>query len=176
MPRPAFPVRDPAGPKRSERVRRFPKPTATGTARPPNSTCLCLTTGPGAVRRLLQDLSGHLREAGCPAILIEDATIVLAEILNNVEEHAYAGRAGQPVAIKIWLAEDGASYIVEDEGIPLSGGCLPASVMPAADPDLPGSLPEGGFGLPLVRRLARDLRYERREGRNRLRFRVPMRD
>ncbi len=101
---------------------------------------------------------------------------MLAEILNNVEEHAYAGRAGQPVAIEVRLAEDGASYIVEDRGVPLSDGCLPGAVMPAADPDLPGSWPEGGFGLPLVRRLARDLRYERREGRNRLRFRVPMRD
>jgi serine/threonine-protein kinase RsbW len=128
------------------------------------------------VRRLLQETSERLLERGCTPVLVEDTTIVLAEVLNNVEEHAYGGRAGEPVTIEIDLSEGGVFCRVEDRGTALPEHRLPGAIMPSADPDVPGSWPEGGFGWPLVRRLACDLGYERREGRNRLRFRVPPRD
>jgi hypothetical protein len=33
--------------------------------------------------------------------LVEDATIALAEALNNIEEHAYSGRPDLPVLVEI---------------------------------------------------------------------------
>jgi hypothetical protein len=33
--------------------------------------------------------------------MVEDATIALAEALNNIEEHAYEGRPEQPVLVEI---------------------------------------------------------------------------
>jgi serine/threonine-protein kinase RsbW len=90
------------------------------------------------------------------------AEIVLAEVLNNVVEHAYAEAAGE---ITLSVRREGGLLTcrVTDTGRPMPGGQPP-------DPGLtpPEQLPEGGFGWYLIRTLARDLRYLRHEGRNEL--------
>jgi serine/threonine-protein kinase RsbW len=95
------------------------------------------------------------------------AEIVLAEILNNVVEHAYADRAGE---IELGVLRAGGSLFckVVDTGRPMPGGKPPDPVLSPAE-----ELPEGGFGWFLIRSLAQDLDYRRLNGRNEICLRLP---
>jgi serine/threonine-protein kinase RsbW len=100
--------------------------------------------------------------------------LVLAEVLNNVAEHAYAEAAGH-VAVTVALVPYGLACEVVDDGVAMPGGQLPEGRLPSAD--LPDSdLPEGGFGWHLIRSLTRDLSYRRQRGTNRLGFVIPLVD
>lgn len=90
--------------------------------------------------------------------------LVLAEVLNNVAEHAY-GKAVGPVAVRL-MARDGAVLArVTDRG-----GLAPA--FDGATVQDPQGMPEGGFGLGLIRALASDIRQRRRLGCNVMTFRI----
>ena len=81
--------------------------------------------------------------------------IVLAEVLNNVVEHAYADFPGR---IEIWITrrEDFLFIRIVDDGLPMPGGDLPnGKALRAHD------LPEGGFGWQLIRNLSHELTYQR---------------
>lgn len=124
---------------------------------------------PLGVRLALQRLAGSsLFEGLCPDT--RDATeLVLAEVLNNVVEHAYAGRRGA-IGLHLSGVDGGVLCVVRDSGRPMPGAVLPKGDPPAIRPDDP---PEGGFGWYLIRSLARDLRYRRAGERNLLRLRIP---
>jgi len=109
---------------------------------------------------LLQDLSSDERGS---------AEIVLAEVLNNVVEHAYARYDGEAV-ITVNRGSDGIYFCVTDFGLPFPAGNLPKGDLPdfGDDPDLP----EGGYGWNLIRTLTHDLTYCRRDAQNHLRFRI----
>jgi serine/threonine-protein kinase RsbW len=107
--------------------------------------------------------------------------VVLAEVLNNIAEHAYTSGEGS-IAVTICQTRSGLQCLVTDDGSAMPDGRLPAGLHPAerlgmaetAMADLPmADLPEGGFGWFLIRRLTLDLHYAR-EGRcNRLSFVIP---
>lgn len=106
------------------------------------------------------------------------AEVVLAEVLNNIAEHAYAGGPGK-IAVSLHHTAAGLRCQVTDEGAAMPGGCLPSGDHPAqrrGSPGLPlqdlplADLPEGGFGWHLIRRLTQDLHYARVGGQNRLSF------
>ena len=92
--------------------------------------------------------------------------IVLAEVLNNVVEHAYAGTSG-PIAVVLDHRKGALHVTVRDEGVALPDGRLPDGSLPDLDGD---GLPEGGFGWHLIRSLVTDLRYCRDGGANHLAF------
>lgn len=94
--------------------------------------------------------------------------LVLAEVLNNVAEHAYADKPGH-VAVTVVLLGHGLACEVVDEGAAMPGGMLPSGALPDGD------LPEGGFGWHLIRSLTQDLSYRRQRGANRLGFTIPLR-
>jgi anti-sigma regulatory factor (Ser/Thr protein kinase) len=105
--------------------------------------------------------------AGLPAALTFKAQVVLEELFVNIFLHAYQNKPGQAV---ITLQEKaGALFLrVDDQG-------------PAFDPlarqapDLQKRFEEGlpgGAGLVLLRSMAEDLRYTRRDDRNILELRV----
>lgn len=99
------------------------------------------------------------------------AQLVLAEVLNNVAEHAYAERPG-PVAVTLTPVAAGTLCLVVDHGFGMPGGHLPEGKPPAVDTALE-DLPEGGFGWHLIRSLTRDLTYARTGQGNRLSFLLP---
>ena len=119
-----------------------------------------------SVRGLLADLV----EADALKTMDEDqrgvAELVLAEVLNNIVEHAYASSPGD---IVVTLRRSGGSLLchVVDAGCPMLGGMIPAGNTPTfGDEDLP----EGGFGWHLIRSLSRSMAYTREGGANHLRF------
>jgi serine/threonine-protein kinase RsbW len=100
--------------------------------------------------------------------------IVLAEVLNNIAEHAYAGLPHGLVSVAIWSDPEGLRCRVEDQGQPMPGGTLPPGDLPSLDVDT-ADLPDGGFGWHMIRSLTADLTYARIGGTNRLEFRLPRR-
>ncbi|WP_126978958.1 ATP-binding protein [Frigidibacter oleivorans] len=96
--------------------------------------------------------------------------IVLAEALNNVVEHAYAGNDGR-IALRLTVAPREVRIRIGDSGRPMPGLVLPRGLCPHRL--LHGDvcdLPEGGFGWLLIRELASGLRYRQQDGRNLLRL------
>ncbi len=124
-----------------------------------------------AVRDALAQATAFLRDCGLQAGFCGSVELVLAEAMNNIIEHAYAGRQDGQVALHIVL-EDGALAIsLEDSGEPMPGGQAPRGQAHDLACDLE-DLPEGGFGWFLIRQLTEDLVFSRVDGRNRLSFRM----
>lgn len=126
-----------------------------------------------AVREALAHVLQHL---ACLELNEDDTAafeLVAAEVLNNIVEHAYAGRADG--VIRLWCIQrpDGLHLRFEDEGVEMSGGSLPCSE--AADPDVEFyDLPEGGFGWFMIHVLSKDLTYRREGRRNLLTLHFPL--
>jgi serine/threonine-protein kinase RsbW len=97
--------------------------------------------------------------------------IALAEVLNNIAEHAYDGLPPGLVSVAIWSGRGWLRCRVEDQGNPMPGGALPQGDLPPLDVNT-ADLPEGGFGWHMIRSLATDLTYARIGGTNRVEFRL----
>ena len=99
--------------------------------------------------------------------------IVLAEVLNNIVEHAYAKIP--PGEILLWIERraDALAVAVIDDGRPMPGEMMPDTRAPDLAVDV-AELPEGGFGWGLIRALSSGLSYRRISERNRLAFRIPL--
>jgi serine/threonine-protein kinase RsbW len=138
-------------------------------------------TGRGAPRRIMMSMAGDAaavrdglrRLLDQPPLALAPegdrgtVEIVLAEVLNNIVEHAYAEGTG-PIRLGLDPVPQGTRWSVEDEGLPMPGGALPAGNLPA-----PTDLSEGGFGWHLIRSLTQDLAYQRIGRVNRLTFVIP---
>lgn len=121
---------------------------------------------PMAVRGALTRIIGVLRLRGTSDEGLVRAEIALAEILNNIVEHGYAGDEG-PIAIRMRCGADRASFVVSDRGGVMPGGKLPEGTLPESGPP-----PEGGYGWFLVRAMAEHLDYRRSARTNLTRFEV----
>lgn len=97
------------------------------------------------------------------------AELVLAEVLNNVVEHAYARYPGE-IELRLTVTPACLHCQIIDSGLPMPEGRLP----PGDPPDLGEDLPEGGFGWNLIRTLTTGLEYRRLAGRNHLQFSLPV--
>ena len=99
--------------------------------------------------------------------------LLLAEILNNVVEHAYAGKSEGEIELNLSVTKAGLFCTIIDDGCQ-----MPGNAPPMGQQVIPGTptaeLPEGGFGWFLIRELAEDLEYERIGDQNRLDFRMPL--
>ena len=105
--------------------------------------------------QLRSDLSDHLSPERCGMV-----EIALAEIINNIVEHAYSGRSDGEIRLAARVDGPVLRFDIADDGAPLPGGALPPGR--PADLSVPrDSLPEGGFGWLLIRSLAREIRYDR---------------
>lgn len=98
-----------------------------------------------------------------------NAQIVVAEVLNNIVEHAYRTAPGE-IDLSLELGAEGLTGVIIDRGVPMPHGVLPDGVLPDGEGQ---NLPEGGFGWYLIRTLARDIVYTRFSGGNCLTFLLP---
>jgi serine/threonine-protein kinase RsbW len=119
-----------------------------------------------AVRALLAEVRGWLALAGLSEERCGTVEIALAEALNNVVEHGYAGTRGE-IALELRHANGALRATLRDNGPPLPRLRLPAGKVPSPD-GARAALPEGGFGWFLIRSLTRELSYARSGTENRL--------
>ncbi|MEL6607591.1 MAG: ATP-binding protein [Pseudomonadota bacterium] len=97
--------------------------------------------------------------------------LVLAEVLNNIAEHAYEERGDGAIALDATYIPGGMTFALVDDGKPMPDGQTPLGMPANLDVEV-NDLPEGGFGWFLIGELARDLVYERRDTQNHLSFRM----
>lgn len=130
----------------------------------------CTNGDPGEVRSLLAEILEGLSALWIRADDREAIEIVLAEVLNNIVEHAY-GRSGKgPIAIGCHAKGGRLDISITDEGRSMPRNCLTPLQKPQAE-DLP---PENGFGWTLIHALTDEVIYRRSEDRNHLELRLPL--
>lgn len=112
---------------------------------------------PTRVRAALETLMEYLGPLPLTQDLSATIQIVLAEVLNNVGEHAYDGQGG-PVYLRALVDAGRLTVIIRDRGTPLPPNLILAEEPDGFDPD---DLPEGGFGWHLIRTLATELSLDR---------------
>lgn len=133
---------------------------------------LVFQADPASVRLSLTRMLGRPPLSGLSDDARGTAELVLAEVLNNVAEHAY-GDAGGTVSVTLDLDPIGIRCQVLDTGRAMPGGQLPEGRLPGNTDLALEDLPEGGFGWHLIRTLCADLTYARVDGQNRLSFVLP---
>jgi serine/threonine-protein kinase RsbW len=140
----------------------------------PDSLRLVLQADPDAVRAGLKRILALPPLSGLPPNGRSTAELVLAEVLNNVVEHAYAS-ADHSGSITITLSAGaaGVDCLIVDQGLAMPGGVLPQGRLPGGPDTALQDLPEGGFGWHLIRTLTLDLTYVRNGGDNRLSLTLP---
>jgi serine/threonine-protein kinase RsbW len=124
-----------------------------------------------SVRAALVEVRVVLAELAPDADAAGSIEIVLAEVLNNIGEHAYRGRAGGSIVLRIRDEGEMLHFETRDDGLPMPNGRMPAGR--AARLDCPvEDIPEGGFGWHLIRNLTAGLCYARVGDCNQLTFRM----
>jgi serine/threonine-protein kinase RsbW len=92
-----------------------------------------------------------------------DFELCLNELVTNVIHYAYADKGRHEIRVALEREAGALRATVEDDGRAFNP-------LDQERPALPRTLEDagvGGWGIPIVRALADDLSYERRDGRNR---------
>ncbi|MFK7744769.1 MAG: ATP-binding protein [Roseobacter sp.] len=98
--------------------------------------------------------------------------LVLAEVLNNIVEHAYPNPDTQgPITVVCEHHENGLHIAVKDQGLAMPNEQMPLGILPSAEVEL-DDMPEGGFGWFLIQHLAKDMNYKRIESGNQFNMRI----
>ncbi len=123
------------------------------------------------VRAGLAEIRSFLEADSIDADFCGTAEIVLAEALNNIAEHAYAGTDVGKIRVTLTKSDHALAAEIVDKGIALPGLCPPVGQLPPLGGNC-HSLPEGGFGWHLIRTLTDCVSYTRHEGENHLCLRI----
>ncbi|MEQ8899256.1 MAG: ATP-binding protein [Roseovarius sp.] len=127
---------------------------------------LTIRATPEATREAVSAVRGLMMRAGAAPGLLFRIELVLAEVLNNIGEHAYGGAGGR-VWLKARMEGEALCVTVADRGRPMPGGEMPEGRQPETDVSCERQ-PEGGFGWYLIHSQADVVRYSREEGQNTL--------
>ena len=148
-------------------------PSTAGAGFRPARFGLAFPGTAGSVRGALTTVRSALRGMGVPQETCGIVEFVLAEVLNNIVEHAYAGNAAGFVELDLERREGALAFEMRDWGHPMPGSAAPDGQPKDLEVPIP-DLPEGGFGWHLIRSLTLDLSYDRTGSANVLRFLVPL--
>ncbi|VDS08239.1 hypothetical protein PARHAE_01422 [Paracoccus haematequi] len=155
----------------TERQNAGPKPRTLTRSQPMFHRVL--QADPNDVRQALKDLRARFAPQ-LSADTMGRLELVLAEVMNNVVEHAELALLPDAMSRSIHLCvvmhDNGLSCAITDDGGRLPADCLLPRNLPVMDPL---DLPEGGFGWCLIQGLTQSLCYYREDQRNCLAFMVP---
>jgi len=127
-----------------------------------------LRVEPGEVRRTSLWLERSALEAGVPRDEVLRLDTCLNEVLANVIAHGGDCARSAPARVVLETGPCEAAVTVVDHGLAFD----PVSYVPAPRPATLEEAQPGGLGLVMLREYADGLEYERREGTNRLTFRI----
>jgi serine/threonine-protein kinase RsbW len=121
------------------------------------------TAARGAILKIMQALNAR-------AISPDESgrvELVMAEVINNVVEHAYAGKLQGQITIRCTHRPGALDVQITDQGRPFPDIQLPDGVCASVDTDF-DDLPEGGFGWFLIFQLTEGVQYTRDQDTNKL--------
>lgn len=121
------------------------------------------------VRVSLRQVLAALGELDVSESLRASLELVLAEVLNNICEHAYKEQDGGMIEVAIRRAPNELFCHTIDEGEQLPGDAVPQGSQPELDGPMT-ELPEGGFGWYLIHTLTKEMKYARIGKRNHFSF------
>lgn len=119
----------------------------------------------GEIRPLLERIAAAGRRAGTPESAIDELCLCLDELLTNVVMHSGLGQSAR-ISVAYALGPDRVAAEILDSGPEFDPLSLPT---PDTDAPLEDRSP-GGLGIHFLRTLMDEVRYERVDSRNRLRF------
>ncbi|WP_224365516.1 ATP-binding protein [Hyalangium versicolor] len=131
---------------------------------------LNLPSQPGSVRRAADLLRKLLSAGGCSPEVMGEIELCAVEAMNNILEHAYGSCLGHAFEVTVWFDERGLVIELRDEGASIPPGKLEGLKLPEFQPDQLESLPEGGWGLCILRELMDEVIYETRPDCNVMRM------
>ncbi len=120
--------------------------------------------GNAELTRGIEALGALLASAAVDPRARFQAELVFEEIVTNVARHGHDDAQDHVVDVAVSVGAEDIVITFSDEGRPFNP-------LERAGPAAPASLAEaeiGGLGIMLVRKAARDVSYERIDGRNRL--------
>lgn len=101
--------------------------------------------------------------------------LAVVEAVNNAIEHAYGYAPGYSVEVELRMGDEDITVTIHDTGHSMPSTAVNSIVgdvdvaMPAVD-GFGSELPEGGWGLLLIKSLTDDVSYSSKAGRNSLRI------
>ena len=113
---------------------------------------------------LCQHLNKFGRLTGLSEACIRDVNICLDELLTNIVSYGFEDDLEHIIRFTMELDNQVLTLSVEDEGIPFNP-------LEKKDPEVPADLTDvriGGLGIHIVRKLMDDIRYNRKQGKNKL--------
>ena len=119
------------------------------------------------VRRMLGELRAHLAAENLPDDDCSNVEIALAEALNNIVEHACRPGPHGTITLMLSVGQRNLTCELRDRGVAMPGLAPPGGTVPDIT-GLRATLPEGGFGWPLIHALTARLHYLRDGEENRL--------
>ena len=133
---------------------------------------VCVGGGEFAIRDALNEVITALDAFHLDVEQTGTVQIILAEVLNNILEHAYPPIGPvRPIHIRCARSQEGLLLEVTDNGRAMPNGTAPAGTPKAVDVAIV-DLPEGGFGWVLIKDLTREVVYRRVGQENLLRLRI----
>lgn len=116
----------------------------------------------------LEALSKHLnkfgRLTGLSEACITDVNICLDELFTNIVSYGFEDDLTHIIRFAMNLDNQVLTLSIEDEGVPFNP-------LEKKDPEVPADLIDvriGGLGIHIVRKLMDDIRYKRKQGKNKL--------
>jgi serine/threonine-protein kinase RsbW len=129
---------------------------------------LTLTNELRELARVHAVASPFLEANGVAGKALYVALLALEETLSNVIRHGFADQARHEIAVSLRVRGGGVELTVVDDGQEFDPTAAP-------EVDLDAPLEErqaGGLGIHLVRQLASEVRFQRKNGRNQLLVRI----
>jgi anti-sigma regulatory factor (Ser/Thr protein kinase) len=113
------------------------------------------------LQEVVQRLLGFLDRQGVvgrPAYVVN---LAVEELATNILKYGYDDDQPHRIGLHLEVQPEAVVVSLEDDGHPFDPLTAPAPTGATEDRE------PGGLGLALIRRLSRDMRYERRDGKNR---------
>ncbi len=107
---------------------------------------VALDSSPASVRSALARTRQGLLSLSLDGDVASTVEQVLAEVMNNICEHAYCMREDGRIELLVWLDREDLRFETRDTGEPMPDGRLPLARPVIVDCPLE-DLPEGGFRL-----------------------------
>ena len=112
--------------------------------------------------RTIESMSDFLNRQSCGPQALYQAQLAAEEIGTNIIKYGYDDQLEHRITLRVESLADCFRLQILDDGHPFDARQVPE---PDADQSLEAREP-GGWGISLVRRLARRMDYERRDGVN----------
>ena len=117
------------------------------------------------IRRVGFALAEFLDDEGITPTTSHRVKLVVEELIVNVIQHAFDDGHKHTALLDVRTESEGVAIVVEDDGKPFD----PRKAVSPPLSDLLEAGKSGGLGVTIIKKVARDLSYERLDGKNRVR-------